>query len=291
MFVCLFSLLISLFLSLSFLSLFPLFPSFPFFPSFLSSLSLLPFLFFPFSFSSYFFFPCFLSSFLLFLVFCCCSSSSKGCVSLLLLLPIILVFVAAIMIFVFVYFSAFVVVVFLYCHAVKLGKAKKQKEKNTPKKWKYFPVFLQDKLLLHVQKLSVFCSVLLFFALLLPKHYKIGFFNDFEKLIFRLLVNISRSITWPHFGPKCWPKMWPSYWPWSFHMFFVKALIFWKISFSLQKEEYFWKKLWNKGGQVIDLWWPSYWPYSIYIYIYIYIHTGCWPKNESLYPIKNLLLT
>ena len=42
------------------------------------------------------------------------------------------------------------------------------------------------------------------------------------------------------------------------------------MSFSLQKEDYCWKKLkqrqLNKGGQVIDLWWPGYWPYNIYIY-------------------------
>ena len=51
----------------------------------------------------------------------------------------------------------------------------------------------------------------------------------------------------------------------QFSRFFLLKLLFYpKISFSLQKEEDFWKK--KQDGQVTDLWWPSYWPYSIYIY-------------------------
>ena len=83
-------------------------------------------------------------------------------------------------------------------------------------------------------------------------------------------------MTWPHFGPNFWPQRCGQVIDLEvFTCFFVKALFFWKISLSLQKEEYLKKKqkLWNKGGQVIDLWWPSYWPYSMRIYIYIYIHT------------------
>ena len=40
---------------------------------------------------------------------------------------------------------------------------------------------------------------------------------------------------------------------------------FWKITFSLQKEEYFEPK--NMKHR-----WPSYWPYSTCMYIYIYTH-------------------
>ena len=54
-------------------------------------------------------------------------------------------------------------VVFLCCYVVKLGKAKKTETKKAPpKKWKYFRVFLQDKLWLHVPKLLLFLAVFLF---------------------------------------------------------------------------------------------------------------------------------
>ena len=115
------------------------------------------------------------------------------------------------------------------------------------------------------------------FSLLLKKHYQNRFSDDFEMLIFSFFGQSCRvnnlatvgSITWPHFLQKNW-KMWPSYW----------LVLFSKISFSLQKEDDFWKEKTNKttknnqkGGQVIDLWWPSHWPYSMHLYIYTYIYT------------------
>ena len=72
------------------------------------------------------------------------------------------------------------------------------------------------------------------------------------------------SITWPYFGPKFCTEIWPGYWPYFFHTFLLK-LFFSKISFSLQKEEDFWKtkkttknnkkqmtRLLTYAGQVID---------------------------------------
>ena len=56
-----------------------------------------------------------------------------------------------------------------------------------------------------------FWAGFLFFCLLVKKHYKIGFFDDFEMLIFSFFGQKSRvnnlpmvgSITWPYFGH--WP--------------------------------------------------------------------------------------
>ena len=145
--------------------------------------------------------------------------------------------------------------------------------------------------------IAFFCRFVVF-SLLLEKHYKEGVFDDFEMLIFSFFGQKSRVnnlatvglITWPHFC-KTIGKMWPSYWPYSFHVFFVKTCFCSKISFSLQKEEYFWKtkktpKNYKKGGQFIDLWWPSYWPYSIYIYIYYmycFLHLIAWAQRPPIY--------
>ena len=135
--------------------------------------------------------------------------------------------------------------------------------------------------------LLFFWAVFLIFCLLLKKHYKNRVFDDFEMLIFSFFGQKSRvnnlamvgSITWPSFWPTFCPERWPSYWPYCFHTFFVKTCFFFsKISFSLQKEEYFWKtkekqknnkkemaKLLTYDGQVID---PTA---HIYIHIYIYV--------------------
>ena len=90
------------------------------------------------------------------------------------------------------------------------------------------------------------------------------------------------SITWPYFGPKFCYEIWPGYWPYFFHTFFVKTF-FSKISFSMQKEEDFWKtkktknnkkqmaRLLTYAGQVID---PT-----AYIYIYIWLW-GCLPPQK-----------
>ena len=57
------------------------------------------------------------------------------------------------------------VVVFLCCYVVKLGKAKKQKQKKTPpKKWKYFRVFFTRQVMVACAKvIGFFLAVLLFF--------------------------------------------------------------------------------------------------------------------------------
>ena len=83
----------------------------------------------------------------------------------------------------------------------------------------------------------------------------------------------SRSITWPRFAPAFrWGKGGQVIDLEVFTCVLLKLCFFLKISFSLQKEEFFGKtkKQWNKGGQVIDLWWPSYWAYISYIYICTY---------------------
>ena len=49
------------------------------------------------------------------------------------------------------------VVVFLCCYVVKLGKAKKQKQKKAPpKKWKYFRVFFTRQVMVACAKVIAF---------------------------------------------------------------------------------------------------------------------------------------
>ena len=67
-------------------------------------------------------------------------------------------------------------------------------------------------------KVVAFLVSLGFFALLFPRHYKIGFWGGFEQLNFRFFwVNIEGSITWPpkgqqlgHFFPDFLGEMLPS---------------------------------------------------------------------------------
>ena len=102
----------------------------------------------------------------------------------------------------------------LCCHVVKLGKATKTDPTNTPKKWKYFRICLQDKLWLHVPKLLFFWLFCCFFFQFAQKHYKIVF-ETFDMLIFSLCgqnfkvnnVATSRSITWPHFWQTFWKNV------------------------------------------------------------------------------------
>ena len=113
------------------------------------------------------------------------------------------------------------VVVFLCCHVVKLGKAKKNRnqKKTHPKKWKYFRVFFTRQVMVACAKVVAFFGCSLVFCLLVRKHYKNRFFDDFEMLIFSFFGQKSRvnnlatvgSITWPHFWPKFCPERWPSY--------------------------------------------------------------------------------
>ena len=131
------------------------------------------------------------------------------------------------------------------------------------------------------QSYCFFLVVLLLGLLVGQKNTKkIGFFDDFELLIFSFFGQKSRvnnlgmveSITWPFFGPKFCPERWPSYYPTFFHTFFL--LVFFQKSHSpCRKKNIFEKQKNNKknqktDGQVIDFWWPSNQPYSIYIYIY-----------------------
>ena len=135
-----------------------------------------------------------------------------------------------------------------------------------------------------------------FFALLLKKHYKIGFVDDFEMLIFSFFGQKSRvnnlamvgSITWPSFWPKFCPERWPSYWPYSFHAFLLKLVFFQKIHSPCRKKRIFEKtkknttkkykkkkkkqmaKLLTFDGQVID---PT-----AYIYIYMCCGVTIWSK-------------
>ena len=66
--------------------------------------------------------------------------------------------------------------------------------------------------------ITFFCCFVVF-SLLLKNTIKIGFFDDFEMLIFSFFGQKSRvnnlatveSITWPPFWPKVCPERWPNY--------------------------------------------------------------------------------
>ena len=68
-------------------------------------------------------------------------------------------------------------------------------------------------------KVIVFVWLFLVCCLLLKNTIKIGFFDDFEMLMFSFFGQKSRvnnlamvgSITWPYFWPKFCPERWPSY--------------------------------------------------------------------------------
>ena len=109
------------------------------------------------------------------------------------------------------------------CYVVKLGKAKKTetKKKGPPKKWKYFRVFFTRQVMVACAKVIAFFFWLFscFFCCWSKNTMKIGFFDDFEMLIFSFLGQKSRvnnlamvgSITWPYFGPKFCTERWPGY--------------------------------------------------------------------------------
>ena len=134
------------------------------------------------------------------------------------------------------------------CYVVKVGKAKKTKTKknNTPKKWKYFRVFFTRQVMVACAKVIVFFWLFCCFSLLLKNTIKIGFFEDFGMLIFSFFGQKSRvnnlatvgPLTWPHFPillKKCGQVIDPTIFTW----FLGITCFFSKISFSLQKEEYF----------------------------------------------------
>ena len=139
-------------------------------------------------------------------------------------------------------------------------------------------------------KVIVFSWLFCCFLLVGQKHYKIGFFDDFEMLIFSFFGQKSRvnnlamveSITWPSFWPKFCPERWPSYWLYFFHTFLLKLVFFSKISFSLQKEEDFWKtnkhnkKQKKTDGQVID---PSLGVFGSYYLVQVgFLEVIIWSK-------------
>ena len=108
------------------------------------------------------------------------------------------------------------------CYVVKLGKAKKTetKKKGPPKKWKYFRVFFTRQVMVASAKVIAFFWLFsCFFCCWSKNTIKIGFFDDFEMLIFSFLGQKSRvnnlamvgSITWPYFGPKFCTERWPGY--------------------------------------------------------------------------------
>ena len=266
---------------LSFLSFFLSFLSFSFIPSFLFPflflflflLSFLSFLSFFFSFFS-FLLVVVLLPFCLFHCLCCCNSNSCFCCSY------------ADFCFCW-FFWFFCCCCVLCCYVVKLGKAKKQKpKKKHPKKVEVLPgIFYKTSYGCMCQSYCFFWAVLLFF-LVAQKHYKNRVFEDFDMLIFSFFGQKSRvnnlatvgSITWPHFFPKLFAKNVAKLLTLQFsHVFFI-SLFFSKISFSLQKEEYFWKtknkntkkkvaKLLTYGGQVISH--SLYMSMCVHIYIYI----------------------
>ena len=121
------------------------------------------------------------------------------------------------------------------------------------------------------QSYCFFCAVLLFCFWLLKKHYKIGFFTILTCLfsVFGQNFKVNNLATFfAKNNGKCGQVF-------DLEVFTCFSVIFSKISFSLQKEEYFWKKKNKKpnknktkvaklliyGGQI-------YWPYSTHIYIY-----------------------
>ena len=125
-----------------------------------------------------------------------------------------------------------------------------------------------------------------FFACWSKNTIKIGFFDDFEMLIFSFFGQKSRvnnlagvgSITWPdllgqNFAPKSGQVIDPTF----FHTFFVKTCFFQKSHSPCRKKRIFEKqkkttknnkkqtaRLLTYAGQVID---PT-----AYIYIYVYIY-------------------
>ena len=130
------------------------------------------------------------------------------------------------LIFVFVdFWCCFVLVVvgvFLCCYVVKLGKAKKNRnKKSTPKKVEVLPgIFYKTSYGCMCQSYCFFFGLFsCFFACCSKNTIKIGLFDDFEMLIFSFFGQKSRvnnlamvgSITWPSFGPKFCPERWPSY--------------------------------------------------------------------------------
>ena len=87
------------------------------------------------------------------------------------------------LIFVFVHFS-----VFCCCscgfYVVKLGKAKKKQKIKYPKKVEVLPGMFTRQVMVACAKVIAFGGLFCCFSLFLKKTIKIGFFDDFDMLIF-----------------------------------------------------------------------------------------------------------
>ena len=161
---------------------------------------------------------------------------------------------------------------FLCCFVVKLGIAKKQKQKKTPpKKVEVLPgIFYKTSYGCMCQSYCFFWLFCCFF-LVAQKHYKIGFFGDFEMLIFSFFGQKSRvnnlatvgSITWPHFLQKNWKTVAKLLTLQFSHVFWLKLVFVQKSHSPCRKNNIFEKqkqqktikkvaKLLTYGGQVID---------------------------------------
>ena len=121
-------------------------------------------------------------------------------------------------------FGVFLFLLLCFCVVMLLSLAKptktETKKKHPQKSGSTSGYFLQDKLWLHVPKLLLFFWLFsCFFACCSKNPIKIGFFEDFDMLIFSFFGQKSRVnnlamvelITWPFFWPKFCPKKWPSY--------------------------------------------------------------------------------
>ena len=122
-------------------------------------------------------------------------------------------------------FGVFLFLLLCFCVVMLLSLAKPTKtetpKKTPPKKWKYFRVFFTRQVMVACAKVIVlfFGCFLVFFAGCSKNPIKIGFFEDFDMLIFSFFGQKSRVnnlamvelITWPFFLPKFCPKKWPSY--------------------------------------------------------------------------------
>ena len=100
---------------------------------------------------------------------------------------------------------------FLCCYVVELGIAKKNETKKN-KKVEVLPGIFATQVMVACAKVIVFFWLFCCFSLLLKNTIKIGFFDDFEMLIFSFVFfclncrvnNLATvgSITWPHFSKK-----------------------------------------------------------------------------------------
>ena len=117
-------------------------------------------------------------------------------------------------------------------------------------------------------KVIVFLVCFVVFALLVPKHYKIGIFDDFEKLIFRFFDQNLKVNNLATFFPKILGRKVAKLLSLKFSHVFVRVFFLKTIILPAERRIFLKKnneikvaKLLTYGGQVID---PA-----VYIYIYV----------------------